>query len=178
MQGIQATAVHEWGVTAFPQAALAECDGTKSRAGQAQTGRPPCKSCCRRLRIRCTCRCIPDLTRRGEVTSQSTMKVKNSSPILRTSKSPARVPMSDSRTSSGRWTIVAPVARAIRLLSARRVTGSRESQWSASELSALDVLSAEQIGIAPGACAMRLSRVKGLRVQGCLQRTVSRPCGA
>mmetsp|Transcript_16990 Transcript_16990/g.50708 ORF Transcript_16990/g.50708 Transcript_16990/m.50708 type:complete len:257 (-) Transcript_16990:1009-1779(-) len=48
---------------------------------------------------------------------QSTMKVKNSSPILRTSNSPARVPMSDSRISSGRCTMVAPVARAIRLLS-------------------------------------------------------------
>jgi len=58
----------------------------------------------------------------GEVrTSQSTMKVKNSSPILRTSNSPARVPMSDSRISSGRCTIVAPVARAMRLLSAKRL---------------------------------------------------------
>mmetsp|Transcript_9827 Transcript_9827/g.18353 ORF Transcript_9827/g.18353 Transcript_9827/m.18353 type:complete len:213 (+) Transcript_9827:511-1149(+) len=51
---------------------------------------------------------------------QSTMKVKKSSPILTTSKRPAPVPMSLSWISSVRWTMVAPVARAIRLLSVLR----------------------------------------------------------
>jgi hypothetical protein len=48
------------------------------------------------------------------------MKEKNSSPILTTSNSPAPVPMSDSLISSGRWTMVAPHARAMRLLSVLR----------------------------------------------------------
>mmetsp|Transcript_15100 Transcript_15100/g.40497 ORF Transcript_15100/g.40497 Transcript_15100/m.40497 type:complete len:218 (+) Transcript_15100:232-885(+) len=52
--------------------------------------------------------------------AQSTMYEKYSSPILRTSKSPALVPTSDSFRSSGRLTIVAPVARAMRLLSVLR----------------------------------------------------------
>ncbi|PKI56560.1 hypothetical protein CRG98_023086 [Punica granatum] len=47
----------------------------------------------------------------------STIKAKNSSPIFLTSKSPAPVPTSDSCNSSGLFTIVAPQAFAILLLS-------------------------------------------------------------
>mmetsp|Transcript_17165 Transcript_17165/g.44401 ORF Transcript_17165/g.44401 Transcript_17165/m.44401 type:complete len:451 (+) Transcript_17165:254-1606(+) len=53
--------------------------------------------------------------------SQSTKKVKYSSPILVTSNSPQPVPTSDSFASSGRLTILAPVARAMRLLSVLRM---------------------------------------------------------
>mmetsp|Transcript_29671 Transcript_29671/g.87811 ORF Transcript_29671/g.87811 Transcript_29671/m.87811 type:complete len:330 (+) Transcript_29671:4066-5055(+) len=52
--------------------------------------------------------------------AQSTTNEKNSSPILTTSKRPAPVPMSASRISSVRCTIVAPAARAMRLLSVLR----------------------------------------------------------
>ncbi|PKI44080.1 hypothetical protein CRG98_035542 [Punica granatum] len=48
---------------------------------------------------------------------QSTIKAKNSSPIFLTSNSPAPVPTSDSCNSSGLFTIVAPQAFAILLLS-------------------------------------------------------------
>mmetsp|Transcript_14467 Transcript_14467/g.25314 ORF Transcript_14467/g.25314 Transcript_14467/m.25314 type:complete len:220 (+) Transcript_14467:102-761(+) len=50
----------------------------------------------------------------------SSRKTKYSSPILRTSKRPHPVPTSDSWISSGRDTMVAPVARATRLLSVFR----------------------------------------------------------
>ena len=50
-----------------------------------------------------------------------TIHEKYSSPIFDTSKSPAPVPMSFSLASAVRWTIVAPVARAIRLLSVLRM---------------------------------------------------------
>ena len=53
--------------------------------------------------------------------AQSTIHEKYSSPIFDTSKSPAPVPMSFSLASAVRWTIVAPVARAIRLLSVLRM---------------------------------------------------------
>ncbi|KAK7838003.1 hypothetical protein CFP56_020354 [Quercus suber] len=48
---------------------------------------------------------------------QSTMKAKNSSPIFLTSNNPALVPTSDSCSSSGLFTITAPHALAILLLS-------------------------------------------------------------
>ncbi len=48
------------------------------------------------------------------------MKVKYSSPIFEISKSPHWVPMSEAVRSSTRFTIVAPVARAMRLLSVLR----------------------------------------------------------
>mmetsp|Transcript_35343 Transcript_35343/g.84434 ORF Transcript_35343/g.84434 Transcript_35343/m.84434 type:complete len:200 (+) Transcript_35343:136-735(+) len=50
----------------------------------------------------------------------SSKKAKYSSPILRISNRPQPVPMSDSRISSVRLTMVAPVARATRLLSVFR----------------------------------------------------------
>mmetsp|Transcript_13714 Transcript_13714/g.42884 ORF Transcript_13714/g.42884 Transcript_13714/m.42884 type:complete len:204 (+) Transcript_13714:543-1154(+) len=53
--------------------------------------------------------------------SQSTKNVKYSSPIFATSKRPQPVPTSDSLSSSGRLTIVAPTARAMRLLSVLRI---------------------------------------------------------
>ena len=49
--------------------------------------------------------------------SQSTMNVKYSSPIFSTLNNPAPVPISDSCNSSSLWMMVAPVARAMRLLS-------------------------------------------------------------
>ncbi|KAI4347415.1 hypothetical protein L6164_008231 [Bauhinia variegata] len=49
--------------------------------------------------------------------SQSTIKAKNSSPIFLTSNNPAPVPTSDSCNSSGLFTITAPHALAILLLS-------------------------------------------------------------
>mmetsp|Transcript_35197 Transcript_35197/g.99642 ORF Transcript_35197/g.99642 Transcript_35197/m.99642 type:complete len:320 (-) Transcript_35197:1151-2110(-) len=52
--------------------------------------------------------------------SQSMTNAKYSSPIFLTSNSPALVPMSSARISSGRLTIVAPQARAMRLLSVLR----------------------------------------------------------
>mmetsp|Transcript_17104 Transcript_17104/g.49580 ORF Transcript_17104/g.49580 Transcript_17104/m.49580 type:complete len:204 (+) Transcript_17104:939-1550(+) len=55
---------------------------------------------------------------------QSTKKVKYSSPILVTSKRPQRVPTSVSLISSGRFTMVAPQARAMRLLSVLRMRRS------------------------------------------------------
>nr|AFK40885.1 unknown [Lotus japonicus] len=48
---------------------------------------------------------------------QSTMNAKNSSPIFLTSNNPAPVPTSDSCNSSGLFTITAPHALAILLLS-------------------------------------------------------------
>ncbi|KFM23668.1 hypothetical protein F751_3884 [Auxenochlorella protothecoides] len=62
----------------------------------------------------------PSTELRHQHTSQSTMNVQNSSPILRTSNRPAPVPMSRSVASSGRDTMVAPAARAMRLLSVLR----------------------------------------------------------
>jgi hypothetical protein len=50
-----------------------------------------------------------------------------SSPIFSTLNSPHRVPMSDSRRSSTRFTIVPPTARAIRLLSDLRTRRSAET---------------------------------------------------
>mmetsp|Transcript_30437 Transcript_30437/g.54517 ORF Transcript_30437/g.54517 Transcript_30437/m.54517 type:complete len:271 (-) Transcript_30437:792-1604(-) len=52
--------------------------------------------------------------------AQSTMKEKYSSPIFFTSNSPAIVPTSSGRISSGRLMMVAPQARAMRLLSVLR----------------------------------------------------------
>ena len=52
--------------------------------------------------------------------SQSTIHVKYSSPIFCTSKRPQPVPMSFSVSSEVRWTMVAPHARAMRLLSVLR----------------------------------------------------------
>ena len=52
--------------------------------------------------------------------SQSTMNVKYSSPIFSTLNKPAPVPISDSRISSTLDTMVAPAARAMRLLSVLR----------------------------------------------------------
>ena len=49
--------------------------------------------------------------------SHSVRKVKYSSPIFLISKRPHLVPTSSSFSSSGRWTMVAPTAFAIRLLS-------------------------------------------------------------
>mmetsp|Transcript_8534 Transcript_8534/g.19377 ORF Transcript_8534/g.19377 Transcript_8534/m.19377 type:complete len:324 (-) Transcript_8534:1002-1973(-) len=51
----------------------------------------------------------------------SVRKAKYSEPIFFTSKRPQRVPTSSGRISSGRCTMVAPVARAIRLLSVLRI---------------------------------------------------------
>mmetsp|Transcript_21870 Transcript_21870/g.55479 ORF Transcript_21870/g.55479 Transcript_21870/m.55479 type:complete len:323 (-) Transcript_21870:663-1631(-) len=56
--------------------------------------------------------------------SQSMKKVKNSSPILATSNRPQPVPTSDSLSSSVRLTMVAPHARAMRLLSVLRMRRS------------------------------------------------------
>mmetsp|Transcript_10356 Transcript_10356/g.26559 ORF Transcript_10356/g.26559 Transcript_10356/m.26559 type:complete len:238 (+) Transcript_10356:362-1075(+) len=52
--------------------------------------------------------------------TQSITKLKYSSPIFFTSNSPAMVPTSSGRISSGRLTMVAPAARAMRLLSVLR----------------------------------------------------------
>mmetsp|Transcript_10382 Transcript_10382/g.33578 ORF Transcript_10382/g.33578 Transcript_10382/m.33578 type:complete len:220 (-) Transcript_10382:1194-1853(-) len=52
--------------------------------------------------------------------SQSMKKLKNSSPSFSTLKRPHLVPMSDSLASSTRFTMVAPAARAMRLLSVLR----------------------------------------------------------
>merc|ERR1719478_1448693 len=54
----------------------------------------------------------------------SSRKLKYSSPYLRTSNRPQAVPMSSSVISSGRLTMVAPVTRAIRLLSLLRTRRS------------------------------------------------------
>mmetsp|Transcript_19693 Transcript_19693/g.54980 ORF Transcript_19693/g.54980 Transcript_19693/m.54980 type:complete len:330 (+) Transcript_19693:290-1279(+) len=77
--------------------------------------------------------------------SQSTMKVKNSSPILTTSKRPALVPMSLSRISSVLCTMVAPHARAIRLLSVLRNRRMAEMpafvrKWAARSLKPFSVI--------------------------------------
>mmetsp|Transcript_10946 Transcript_10946/g.45990 ORF Transcript_10946/g.45990 Transcript_10946/m.45990 type:complete len:227 (+) Transcript_10946:247-927(+) len=56
--------------------------------------------------------------------SQSTKNVKYSSPSFSTLNKPAPVPMSSSRSSSTRCTMVAPVARAMRLLSVLRTRRS------------------------------------------------------
>lgn len=58
--------------------------------------------------------------------SQSQMNVKYSSPSCFTSNRPALVPTSSGRSSSGRFTMVAPVARAMRLLSVFRMRRMHE----------------------------------------------------